>query len=656
MTPTSSRVVPLLLIAASFWMAAPAGSALAATAAQTFYRAEGAYKEFKADDKRVRFRDGWLVCIRKFQEAFRKDPDGRLAPASLYMTGKLYRELFARSGVASDRREAVDAFRRVVRRFPDSAYRPKAETGLQKLSAAIPRPGGAESGLPRLTAKVPKEKSEPPSPAADPAVLSPKLEKPAESSADTTPRKKTPDPVCFQSKAAYRARMAEAEATPPKRSNQRKAAPADDPVQDLIRRAAATPEPRPSGNRSGGPTVIEGIRFWSNPNYTRIVVDASRETAYRHELLDSDAAAHKPQRLYIDFSGSRLGRNLPDVLPIDDDLLRGARAGQRNPDTVRVVIDIKSFKTYKIFSLNNPFRTIIDVWGSDARTRVARRDAAPAPRPVQPVSRRPDRRLALAPEPASPVSPNDLARQLALGVRRIVIDPGHGGHDPGAPGAIKGVWEKDIVLQLGLRLKRMIERTLGAEVIMTRSTDRYLTLEERTAIANTRNADLFISIHCNAHTSRAAHGIETYYLNLATDDDAIRVAARENAASRKSISDLQAILNDLMQNAKINESSRLAGHVQTAMFRTLKSRYGRIKNKGVKQAPFYVLLGAQMPSILVEASFISNPRECKRLMTESYQNHVARAILGGIEDYIRETTPTAFRRSAPEAQSVASAR
>ncbi|MFP4033629.1 MAG: N-acetylmuramoyl-L-alanine amidase [Desulfococcaceae bacterium] len=245
-------------------------------------------------------------------------------------------------------------------------------------------------------------------------------------------------------------------------------------------------------------------------------------------------------------------------------------------------------------------------------------------------------------DPGPAASPNDLARQLALGVRRIVLDPGHGGHDPGAPGAIKGIWEKDLVLKIALKLEKMIQRHLGAEVILTRRTDRYLTLEERTAIANTRNADLFVSIHLNAHTRRAAYGIETYYLNLTTDEDAIRVAARENAASRKSISDLQVILNDLMQNAKINESSRLAGHVQTAMYHTLKNRYDQILNKGVKQAPFYVLLGAQMPAILVEASFVSNPRECRRLLTDAYQNHIAAAILSGIESYVRETTPTAF--------------
>ena len=180
---------------------------------------------------------------------------------------------------------------------------------------------------------------------------------------------------------------------------------------------------------------------------------------------------------------------------------------------------------------------------------------------------------------------------------------------------------------------------------MTRSGDKFLTLEERTAFANTKDADLFISIHVNAHRNASAFGVETYFLNLATDEDAIRVAAMENATSTKNISDLQTILMDLMQNAKINESSRLASHVQTQMVGHLKKKYSSIRDKGVKQAPFYVLLGAQMPAILVETSFISNPRECKRLMDPTYQDRLSDGIVLGIENYIKATSPTAFQKT-----------
>jgi N-acetylmuramoyl-L-alanine amidase len=327
----------------------------------------------------------------------------------------------------------------------------------------------------------------------------------------------------------------------------------------------------------------------------------------------------------VDLDNSRLGQDIKKYIPINDNLLSDARAGQYTSDMVRVVIDIKSFRTYKIFSLKNPFRIVIDVWGGTEETtgRVVKKD-----------------------EKGGKIPPGALAKQLALGVKRIVIDPGHGGRDYGAPGYLKGVHEKNVVLKLARRLAKKIREKLHCEVVMTRTNDKYLTLEERTAFANTKNADLFISIHTNAARDRRAYGIETFFLNLATDDDAILVAARENATSTKNISDLQTILSDLMQNAKINESSRLAAHVQKCMCNDLKKRYSRIKDKGVKQAPFYVLLGAQMPSILIETAFISNSRDCKRLVNSNYQDRMCDAIVNGIREYINETNPTAFLKQS----------
>lgn len=211
--------------------------------------------------------------------------------------------------------------------------------------------------------------------------------------------------------------------------------------------------------------------------------------------------------------------------------------------------------------------------------------------------------------------------------------------------------EKDIVLQLAKKLAARIRTELNCEVVLTRNKDTFLTLEERTAIANTQNADLFISLHTNASKDKRAYGMETYFLNLATDDDAIRVAAAENATSTKNISDLQSILQDLMQNAKINESTRLATRVQDYMYTGMRNNYGKTKNKGVKQAPFYVLLGAQMPAILIETGFISNPRECGNLIDPQYQDRLCDSIVNGIRRYIRETNPTAFMEKSPSRRS-----
>ncbi|MBW1864308.1 MAG: N-acetylmuramoyl-L-alanine amidase [Deltaproteobacteria bacterium] len=406
-----------------------------------------------------------------------------------------------------------------------------------------------------------------------------------------------------------------------------------DAIQQVIAESKASPpknKQTATAHTTGSQTLIRGLRHWSNPSYTRIVIDANQETSYRHRLLNQDPSINKPKRLYVDLDHSRLGEDFEKVVPINDNLLSNVRAGQYTSDSVRVVVDIKSFKTYKIFSLRNPFRIVIDVWG------IATASSPPAATSM-------DTR-----QGSAKLSPSALAKQLALGVSKIVIDPGHGGRDYGAPGYYKGVHEKKIVLALAKKLAKKIRAELSCEVVLTRKTDKYLTLEERTAIANTKNADLFISIHTNSARDRRAFGLETYFLNLATDDESIRVAAFENATSEKNISDLQTILTDLMQNAKINESSRLAAHVQSELFQHMKKSYNKIKNKGVKQAPFYVLLGAQMPAILIETSFISNPRECKRLTDIHYQDRLCEGIVKGIREYIKETNPTALLRNSPK--------
>jgi N-acetylmuramoyl-L-alanine amidase len=397
-------------------------------------------------------------------------------------------------------------------------------------------------------------------------------------------------------------------------------------------------EPVKPGEGEEGLAVVQDLRHWSNPNYTRVVVYVDRETDFAHRLLKKDPAIEKPPRLYVDLSNSTLGGGKQKTIPINDDLLSDARAARYTLDSVRVVVDIKSFETYKVFSLRDPFRIVIDVWGRNGTGAIASdpgEDDAPPP-------------TGSAVERSRKVPRGALARQLALGVRRIVVDPGHGGKDFGAPGFIPGVHEKDVVLEIAKRVARKIREDMNLEAILTRSDDRYLTLEERTAFANTRGADLFVSIHTNASRDPRAYGTETYFLNLATDDESIRVAAMENATSTKNISDLHSILNDLLKNAKINESSRMAEVVQSALIKNLNRRgYDRVKDKGVKQAPFYVLLGARMPSILVETAFISNREECRLLTTASYQEHLAEAIVQGLRSYIREINPTAFSEPGP---------
>jgi len=530
----------------------------AATSKDTYHQAEACYKKLRHSPKKQKYRENWLLCIEKFKAVYRHNPSGSWAPAGLYMAGVLYEELYGRSFKTSDKENAFKVYDLLIKRYPKSKYRQKAENAKRR----------------KALKKTPK----------------------------------TTSPKVIPEKNDARASV--------------------DSIETEINKASSTQDlnTKESDPGKAGNVEIVGLRYWSNPNYTRVVIDADNELSYAHRLLKKDTSINKPQRLYVDLNNSRLGKDIKKHILIDDNLLMDTRAGQFSSNQVRVVVDIKSFKTYKIFSLKNPFRIVIDVWGKDPR---------PTPSVV------------ITDKKGDKIPAGALAKQLSLGVRRIVIDPGHGGRDYGAPGYLKGVYEKNISLKIARRLADKIRKKLNCKVIMTRNSDRNLSLEERTAIANTKNADLFISIHTNASRDRRVYGIETFFLNLATDNDAILVAARENATSTKNISDLQSILSDLMQNAKINESSRLAGHVQGSLKDHLRKYYSRIKSKGVKQAPFYVLLGAQMPAILIETSFISNSRECKRLVNQKYQDRMCDAIVRGIQAYIRETNPTAFMEVNP---------
>lgn len=558
------------------------------TSKDKFIIAENCFQALKKDSSMQQHRDHWMRCIDRYHDVFRNDPNDPWAPAGLYMSGVLFHELFKKTGLLSDRREAIDTFERIIKRYPGSKYREKAMNSL-KIIVHDDKGVLAEEHVQDIRTE-------------------PSVEKKV---------------VTFKKSLKYQ--------TLNKKMVESKTAQVTDPLDSFFKVPEPEVETVPQKVSETGKTIVSGLRYWSNPNYTRVVIDADNDTQFEGHLLKPDPKLNTPRRLYIDLLDAKLGKNMERIVPINDDLLKDARAGQYTDETVRVVVDIKTFSKYKIFPLRNPFRIVIDVWGTPETLPEPSKKTGGTVKPKN-----------------EKLEPGSLARQLALGVSRIVIDPGHGGKDFGAPGYAKGVHEKHIVLEIGKRLAKMIQNELGCQVYLTRSDDRYLTLEERTAIANTKEADLFISLHTNASTNKEAFGIETYYLNLATDEESIRVAAMENATSRKNISDLQAILNDLMQNAKINESARLAAFVQSSLTGHLGKHYDMIKDKGVKQAPFYVLLGAQMPSVLVETSFISNPRECERLMNPKYQEQLCRAIINGIRQYIKNTNPTSILTATPE--------
>jgi N-acetylmuramoyl-L-alanine amidase len=236
---------------------------------------------------------------------------------------------------------------------------------------------------------------------------------------------------------------------------------------------------------------------------------------------------------------------------------------------------------------------------------------------------------------AKPTASGDrsLIRALGLKIGKIVIDPGHGGHDTGTIGP-NGLQEKDLVLEVGRRLGKLLETRLGAEVVYTRRDDTFIPLETRTAIANQQRADLFISIHANSSQDSAARGVETYYLNFTSSPEALEVAARENAVSEKSIYELQDLVKKIALKDKIEESREFAGDVQDSLHSGLAAKSPAIRNRGVKKAPFIVLIGANMPSILAEISFVSNPTDEHRLETSEYRQRIADSLYRGIAKYV----------------------
>ncbi|WP_041971298.1 N-acetylmuramoyl-L-alanine amidase [Geobacter sp. OR-1] len=369
------------------------------------------------------------------------------------------------------------------------------------------------------------------------------------------------------------------------------------------------------------PANVKELRSWSNPDYTRIAVTLDREATFEYHRIGQNPESNLAGRLYLDINGARLNPDVKDV-PVADGLLKTARIAQYRQDTVRVVLDLESIKDYKIFTFSDPFRIMIDIRGDRRQEISTLKPVIEAAPPAPPVAR--DQ---AANKPHQKVPPPAVSK-----VRRIVIDPGHGGHDPGAVGP-DGTKEKDVVLAIGLKLAKKLREEIGLDVVMTRTTDVFLELQERTAIANQVGADLFLSIHANAAPNRSASGIETYYLSLAKTEKAAQLAAKENGTSLEKVSMLQAVLFDLMANYKINDSAHLAEMVQKELHKKVDSRWP-VKSLGVKQGPFYVLVGASMPSILVETAFLSNEKEEQRLKDAHYQDTTADGIAVGVSAYI----------------------
>ena len=385
-----------------------------------------------------------------------------------------------------------------------------------------------------------------------------------------------------------------------------------------------------------------------------------------------------PDQLRFTFSGASVSpRTIISAAMLQGPLARTVRVGSPAAGTLELMIELAGSPRYSAFPLYDPYRLVIDLEADpDA-------PAAPAPRTVsapngavrpsagaqdRPAASVPGRASTAAVPPPAPSSPKpggtdskpsaaastsrgdySLARQLGLGISRIVIDAGHGGHDPGAQA--NGVSEAELVLDIALRAEALLEDQPGFDVVLTRRTDQFIALEERTALANRERADLFLSIHANSSPQSATRGIETYFLNFAENPQAEEVAARENAATAKTMGLLPQIVKAIANNNKLAESRELAGMVQSSLLRRVRTQNPSAQDLGVKQAPFMVLIGAQMPSVLAEVSFLTNRADAALLKQPAYRQKIAQALADAVLKYqasLKKAVAVAGTRYATE--------
>jgi N-acetylmuramoyl-L-alanine amidase len=648
----------------------------------------------------------YLLVIAAFERVAEKHPQHQKADQGLLVRGELYEKLAERSNDKSHRDKAVASYRELAERFPDSPLRMQASSSLRGLGIEL-----AEHSAPR-----------------------PEREQPAEDLADS------------------------------------------ETASGILRPANFV---RP--DQRSGPALLSKVRFWTQPGYTRVVIELDDATDIRYDRI------HKPERMYIDFSGSRLARSLRPTSTVDvgDGLLQRIRLGQNRRDVARVVFDLDRQAHFTTSWLSNPPRLVVELrrtapevlarkslperqttdpvpaaeerreakliaratsldfvlsaprdaytpvpGGNSALTGRIDQNTAPSlqtmaetagtidpgrapsvmkeeipppflseqdkwrapiwerfepaqtrpvapsreavkllgsepilaapammypaadlgvpreqmllarlepPPPPPPVAEAPPPPKVLdlpPPKPAKTTSGGDrnLIRALGLKVGRIVIDPGHGGHDTGTIGSGK-LREKDLVNDISQRLGKLIQERLGSEVIYTRQDDRFIPLRQRTRIANKAQADLFISVHANSARQRSVRGIETFYLNLTTDSWAMAVAARENAASEHSVHELENLVSKITRNENLSESREFASKVQGALYGSLSKQTKSLRNRGVRKAPLMVLIGAKMPAVLAEVSFLSNAHDEKLLKTSAYRDKIAEALFAGISAY-----------------------
>jgi N-acetylmuramoyl-L-alanine amidase len=443
---------------------------------------------------------------------------------------------------------------------------------------------------------------------------------------------------------------------------------------------------------------VQKVRTSVTPDSTEVVIDLEDSVLY------SSGRIANPDRIYFDLHAARLAPAVARAdVRVSGTLLTKVRVAQYRSNVVRVVLDVNDARDYAVSLAKKPTRLIIELYPSanggpanstetarnnrsrvaDDTPQVAEADltepvatASPIPKTnvsVEDTEATTAPATKVIPEPsktsltrssssaaktkpdlvqpvAAPVATRDgqstLTRALGLKIGRIVIDAGHGGHDTGTIGPT-GLMEKDLCLDIALRLGKLIEQKLpGADVVFTRSDDTFVPLEDRTRIANEAKADLFVSIHANSSPDHGARGVETYYLNMKGSPEAMEVAARENAVGQESIHDLEDMVKKIARTEKIDESKEFAADVQESLSKRIQRTAKLERDRGVRKAPFVVLIGADMPSILTEISFLSNPADEKLLKKPEHRQQIAEGVFQGVSSYLQSLNSVAMNSTA----------
>jgi len=571
-----------------------------AGAAQDFNRAWHDFHNLLKKPNKAKYRSSWEPIRNKLIKIYRSDPDGSYAPKSIYYLGRVYEELGKRSYLRSDFEMSVEYYTQVATLFPNHTWTDDALLRAAKIHRdKLNDDAQAYVDLLHIVHNYPK------------GDMRPEAEE--------------------MLRQLDRANAKENGYQPPPIPEEQPAAQPQAETESEENSAGLKPNaPQPTATASNL-AELEKVRYYSGPDYTRVVLDLDARVTYAWQMLKPQTGAGQNHRLFIDLQNTRLGNQAQNEVPVGDGILKRVRTGQNTTETARVVLDIQNLDDVRVFSLLDPYRVVIDVFSKDQPkqepvTQTTQTASAPAQKPKPSASKPAE---PYKPPPGSEKHAASLVEQLGLTIKTIMIDPGHGGKDPGAQA--NGLTEKDV----NLRLARILGQKLKAQgfnVLYTRTDDTFIPLEERTAMANAKKADLFISLHCNWFKDKSVHGLEVYSLNLAQTKDAVRVAARENAVSQHNISDLQVILTDLMLSSKIKESRDLALISQKTSVASLKRNYS-IRDRGAREAPFYVLMGAQMPAILIEMGYISNPTEAQRLKSDQFLGRMADGITQSVLAY-----------------------